>query len=123
TYVNIFNKVKREAKIIYYKTTLEENKQNSNQFWKVLKQAIGKGNNQSNFPHYFNIENSTVSNKIGMADAFNKFFVNIGLNLSHNVPNSNRLCDTYMPNHNVKSMFLTPLIAFDILDVTRKTKT
>ena len=122
TYVNIFNKAKRKAKIIYYKTKLEENKQNSKQLWTVLKQAIGKGNNKSNFPHSFNIENSTVSNKTEVADAFNKFFVNIGLNLSLNVPTSNRLYDTYMPNHNVKSMFLTPVLALDILDVTRKLK-
>jgi hypothetical protein len=31
TYVNIFNKVKHKAKIKYYKTKLEENKQNSKQ--------------------------------------------------------------------------------------------
>ncbi|KAK2151954.1 hypothetical protein LSH36_344g00015 [Paralvinella palmiformis] len=56
---------------------------------KVLKQALRKGNNKSNFPQSFNIENSTVSNKTEIADAFNKFFVNIGLNLSKNVPTLN----------------------------------
>jgi len=34
----------------------------------------------------------------------------------------NRLYDTYIPNHNVKSMFLTPVIVFDILDVKGKLK-
>jgi hypothetical protein len=36
-------------------------------------------------------------------------------------PTSNCLYDTYMPNHNV-IMFLTPVIALHILDVTRKFK-
>ena len=63
-----------------------------------------------------------MSNKTEIADAFDKFFFNIGLNLSHNVRNSNRLYDTYMPNHNVKSMFLTLVITSDILDVTKKFK-
>ena len=50
TYVNTFNKIKRKAKILYYKTELEANKHNSKQMWKVLRSAIGKENNKINFP-------------------------------------------------------------------------
>ena len=42
------NKIKRKAKINYFKTILEEN--NTKQIWKVLKKAIGKENNKTNFP-------------------------------------------------------------------------
>jgi len=86
---------------------------------KSSSRLFGKGNNKSNFPQSFNIENSTLSNKTETADIFNKPFINIGLNLSHNVPNFNHLYDSNMPNHNVKSLILNPVIAFDILDVTK----
>ena len=57
-----FNKIKRKAKINYFKTILEENKNNTKQIWKVLKKAIGKENNKKNFPQSFNIENKYLEN-------------------------------------------------------------
>jgi len=74
----IFNKLKRRAKIIYFKTSIDENKHNTKQLWKILKQAIGKENNKSNFPHSFIVENETVSDEDAIAKGFNTFFANIG---------------------------------------------
>ena len=61
TYVNTFNKIKRKAKILYYKTELEANKHNNKQMWKVLRSAIGKETNKISFPQSFSIENKPSS--------------------------------------------------------------
>jgi hypothetical protein len=122
TYVKIFNKLKRRAKIIYFKTSIDENKHNTKQLWKILKQAIGKENNKSNFPHSFIVENETVSDEDAIAKGFNTFFANIGYNISHNVPQSRKPFDKYMPHHNVKSIFLDPVHPMDVINVTRKLK-
>jgi hypothetical protein len=44
----------------------------------VLKKAIGKENNKTNFPNSFNIENKSVANKNKIDDMFNNLFANIG---------------------------------------------
>ena len=122
TYLKLFNKIKRKAKITYYKTILEENKHNIKQTWKVLKKAIGKEHDKINLPNTFNVENKSVSDKTEIADAFNNFFANIGYNVSHNVPSVNRDFSSYLPNHNVQSMFLNPVIPADIITLTSKFK-
>ncbi|KAK2139609.1 hypothetical protein LSH36_1693g00008, partial [Paralvinella palmiformis] len=48
TYLKLFNKIKRKAIITYYKTILEENKNNIKQIWKVLKKAIGRKKDKIN---------------------------------------------------------------------------
>ena len=98
-------KIKRKAKILYYKTELEANKHNSKQMWKVLRSAIGKENNKINFPQSFNIENKPVSDKYETANAFNNLFANIGFNVNSNVPLSNKDFRDYMSRHNAQSMF------------------
>ncbi len=73
-HLKLFQKAKRKAKITYYKNTFEENKYNTKETWKVLKQAIGKVNNKTNFPQSFNLNNKVVTNKSEIAGAFNKYW-------------------------------------------------
>jgi hypothetical protein len=122
TYLKLFNKIKRKAKITYYKTILEENKNNIKQIWKVLKKAIGKENDKINLPNSFNIEKKAVSDKTEIADAFNNFFANIGYKVSHNVPSVKKDFTSYLPNHHAQSMFLDPVIPADIITLTKKFK-
>ena len=121
-YLKLFNKIKRKAIICYYKTVLDQNRHNTKQTWNILKKAIGKENNKANFPQSFNIDNNTVRNKKEIAHAFNTFFANIGYNVNHNVPQSNKSFISYLPNHNAKSIFLDPVIPADIFDITNKFK-
>ena len=122
TYLKLFNKIKRKAKITYYKTIIEENKHNTKQIWKVLKKAIGKENNKASLPNSFNVENKSVSDKTEIASAFNTFFANIGYNVSHNVPRAKKDFASYLPDHNAQSIFLDPVITADILALTKKLK-
>ena len=122
TYVKAFNKIKRKAKINYFKTILEENKSNTKQIWKVLKKAIGKENNKKNFPQSFNIENKTVSDQDEIANSFNSFFANIEYKVNNSGPKSNKNCRDYMPHLNTHSIFLDPVIPADILTIVNKLK-
>ena len=94
-YLKLFNKIKRKARIFYYKTVLDQNRHNTKQTWNILKKAIGKENNNANFPQSFNIYNNTVRNKNDIAHAFNKLFANIGYNVNHSVPQSNTSFTSY----------------------------
>ena len=87
-----------------------------------MKKAIGKENNKANFPQSFNIDNNTVRNKKDIALAFNNLLANIGYNVNHSVPQSNKSFTSYLPNHNAKSIFLDPVIPADIFDITNTFK-
>jgi hypothetical protein len=60
----------------------------------------------------------SVCDKTEIASAFNTFFVNIGYNVSHNVPRANKDFASYLPNHNAQSIFLDLVIPADILALT-----
>jgi len=121
-HLNLFNKIKRKAKIDYYKNILDENKQNSKVIWKILNKAIGSENDKSNFPTSFNINNKIVSDKSVIAEEFNDFFANIGYKVNHNVPSTQQKFTDFMPHHNAHSIFLDPVIPQDVIDITKKLK-
>ena len=62
-YNNLFNKIKRSAKIKYYNDTLDKNKFNMKKTWSNLREVIGKKNDKSSFPQEFNIDNEIVTNR------------------------------------------------------------
>ena len=122
THLNIFNKAKRRAKITYYKTVIEENKQNIKEMWKILNKAIGKENDKSGYPHSYTIDDCQVNDRDEISNAFNNFFANIGYKVNHSVPNTNVSFKQYMPNHNANSIFLDPISPTDVLNITNKLK-
>ena len=120
---NLYNKLKRKIKILYFRDALEENKNNSKHCWKILKQAIGKINDKSSYPQTFSIHNSLISDKQQIADGFNNFFSNIGQQTSHNVPASNKNFSSYMPKPIINSMYFSPVTPYEVLDFTKKNQT
>ena len=78
TYLNCFNRIKRAAKEKYYHDIIEQNKQDIANTWKILKTIIGKQNDKSNLPQHFIIDNKQISDKVVIAEEFNKFFSQIG---------------------------------------------
>ena len=86
TYLNIYNKLKRNMKINYFKRQLEANKHNIKNTWQILRSAINKTNDKSNLPQTFNIDGNNVTNTFKIAESFNKFYANIGKSTSDNVP-------------------------------------
>ena len=122
-YNNTFNKLKRKMKIFYYKSTLEEFKNDTKKCWTVLKQAIGKINDKSGYPLIFNINNTKISDQNKIAEGFNNFFSGIGLHTSHNVPHTNKCFSSYMPPSFHKTFFLGPVAPSDVSCVVKKMKT
>ena len=121
-YVTLFNKLKRKAKISYYRTAIEDNRHNMKQMWKILNQAVNKKSKTTNFPKSFNINNTPITDESRIAIAFNQFFSTIGQNISNNIPPTTKRYDQYLLQHNAHSMFLDPVHPIDVLNVTRKMK-
>jgi len=119
---NLYTKLTRTMKTLYYRTALEENKNNSKKCWSILKQALVKINDKSSYPQTFSINNTSIADKAQIAEGFNHFFSNIGIQTSHNVPKSSKCFSSFMPQPLAHSFFLGPVAPSEVLNVTKKLK-
>ena len=121
-YNNLFNKIKRSAKIKYYNDTLDKNKFNMKKTWSILREVIGKKNDKSSFPQEFKIDNEIVTNRTNIAESFNNYFSTIGSKTGKNVSHTNAQYTDYLMDPHMNSMFIDPVTPADILNATRKLK-
>ncbi len=96
SFLNNYNKLKKQAKILYYHEMIEINKNNIKNTWIVIKEAIGKTNNKTGIPSSFMINDKLTSNLNEKADSFNSFFCNIGKSTSENIPETNKSYANYL---------------------------
>ena len=120
-YNSIFNKLKRKRKIFYFKTYLEENKNNSKKCWSMLKYPIWKMNDKSSLPDSFKMNNQTYTDKAEIAEGFNDFFSKIGLHTSH-LPPYKKHFSSYMSPPVQQSLFLGPVTPSDVSTSAKKLK-
>jgi hypothetical protein len=85
-YRNRLNKLLKNAEREYYNNLLIENKINTKKKWSIIKEVINK-KSTSKHPQTFNINGSLTDDKSKIANAFNKYFNNIGNNLAKKIPN------------------------------------
>ena len=121
-YLNLFNKAKRELKRNYYSHLLELNKNNMKNTWSVLKQAIGKQNDKSNWPQTFKIDNKYISGETEITNSFNKYFSKIGKTTSENVPKTYKKVNDYLKTPQINSIFLETIEPDQVLEITNKLK-
>ena len=106
----------------YFHYSLEVNKHNIKNTWDILRKAIGKRNNKSNFPQTFSLENESVSDQSKIAEAFNNYFSKIGKLTSQNVPNSPKHYTDYLTNPVLNSIFIEPIEPSKLIDIVNKMK-
>ncbi len=98
TFLNNYNKLRKQAKTNYYYEMIEINKNNIKNIWSIIKKAIGKIDNKTSIPKSFMINNKLTSNSNEIVDSFNSFFSNIGKVTSENVPTVNNNYMNYLKN-------------------------
>jgi hypothetical protein len=89
TYNTILNKTIRLAKNRYYTSQFNVYKGDSKKTWQVIKQLLNSNKHKKTFPNFFLIDNVHESNKTVIADRFNTFFANIGVQLSSQLHHNN----------------------------------
>ena len=122
SYNCIFNKLKRSLKTNYFRQALDDSKYDIKKSWTILREALGKTSNTSDYPHNFEVHNSTITDKKEAADAFNNYFSTIGKQTGDNVPQTNTNFMSYMNNPVVNSMFLSSVDSVEILNFANKLK-
>ncbi len=101
---------------------IEANKRDIKNTWIILKQAMGKTNNKSNFPNNFMINNELITDPSVIAESFNTFFSMIGKPTSKSVPSTHNNFADYLTKPTKNSMYLKPIEPIQVLDIVQKLK-
>ena len=95
----------RVAEKDHFAKSLEDNKSNLKNSWKILKEVINTKKN-SNSASKFLIDGNYVTDKNVIANGFNSFFVNIGPNLAKKIPESTDACTKFIKSDRITDTLL-----------------
>ena len=115
-YRNIYNNLKRKAKILYYKKQFALNKQNIRETWSLANQVCGRGRPQMGIGE---IENCKTD--LDKANAFNTFYKNIAPELAAKIPPSIKPFNEYLPkNDHISEMKFTKISPGGVIKILSK---
>ena len=122
-YRNKLTTLIRAVKKKFYAEKLEHHKHNSKQTWKVLNDILGR-RNKSKLPNSFYINDVLNSDPKIIANNFNNFFANLGLNLAQNIPPTNLNFHHYLNNvvPPINSLFFKPTDTQEIVSICNSLK-
>ena len=63
-----------------------------------------------------------IDDPLGIAEAFNTYFVNIGPNLAVNIPPSDKTFNSFLTNPNPNSIFFIPVDEIEVIDIVNNLK-
>ena len=121
-YCKMYNRILRIAKRTYYSDQLDYAKHDMKQTWSILRSATNMNSCISPVPDYFHINGVKNSQKANISEQFNKYFVNIGKEVSNNVPQSLSSYSDYIGQIQEHSFFFDPIEPYDVSVITSKLK-
>ncbi len=85
TFKQIYFKTVRAAKKLYFQRKFKENTGNSKKTWDTLNEALGK-EKKNQYVDKININGVSSSDPKEIANHFNRFFTQVGKNISSSIP-------------------------------------
>lgn len=97
SYKNLFVKLVKKAKKMFYSNKIEANSKNTKGTWKTMREIIGANRStDSSLPLSVTHDGQTYSSESEIADGFNNYFVNVGPQLASNIPSANKQFESYI---------------------------
>ena len=118
-YRNKLSHLLKIAKKQYYSCKLESGKANIKATWKTLKDLLNKSKPQLNYPHSFLHNNVNITNPESIANAFNDYFVNVGINLASKIPCTNTKFTQFLKRSYPNSFVFYPTDNYEIFSILR----
>ena len=98
TYKNFFETIKKRPKKKFYSEKLRKFKGDARKAWDVMKEIFGKCTTKSStLSTKITVNKTDIFDAAKMADEFNKFFTNIGTDLTNKIPNASKPFDLSNP--------------------------
>ena len=115
-YANKLNKTKIAAKKLYYETELKKACNDSCKAWNIVKSLHPFSRKDSVLSDKLKIQNHTITDIRGIADAFDDYFSNIGQSLTNKIIQHNaNAYKTYLTSSNSSSLFFHPTSLFEVM--------
>ncbi|XP_065642226.1 uncharacterized protein LOC136073884 [Hydra vulgaris] len=96
-YKNLFEKIKKKHKILYYSNQMQKFNGDKKKTWDIMKEIIGKGITNSNkMPSRVIINQMESNNKRDISNEFNSYFANIGVDLASKIQCPNNSFKNYL---------------------------
>ena len=124
-YKNIYNKLLRLAKKLYYSKLLIDCQGNMKKSWSTIREATGLSTKKSEITDYLTIDNEVIHGDLNIANCFNEHFSNIACKIQNDVIPSDRPPDSFLDNHNTHFEFcsVTPQLIIDTFNELKVKKT
>ena len=108
-YRNTYNMLKCTVRLHYYQNKAEEYQKNTKKLWQLINNKINKCKNSGSFIPYITTEGLQTNNPKKIADAFGKFYSQMGADLASKIKPSTIKIDDYLPRIpcTTNSLFLT----------------
>ncbi|XP_057290863.1 uncharacterized protein LOC130613552 [Hydractinia symbiolongicarpus] len=108
----------RNSKSNYYKEFFLINKNNSRKIWKGIKDILNnKDNNSRSSTSSLKINDKIISEKLTVANAFNKHFTSVADKIRNQIPHNNTHFSSYLKNNNSNSLFFNPVTIEEVLKI------
>ena len=120
-YRNILTSLLRRAKKDYYLFQFNSVCNNVKGTWKVIRNVLNVNPKTSGIPKLV-VNEEEIEDKKDICEAFNECFSNIGVNLSHAIPDMQDTYKDFLDNPNPKTLFLIPVVETDVLDIVSSLK-
>ena len=95
----------RKSERDYNKNYIDINKHNLKKTWQILKDIINK-RRKNTCSDTFSVNGKETKDAQTIANGFNKYFVNVGSNLSKQIPVMNETHFKYLSEKTVSSIYL-----------------
>ena len=95
-YRNMYNRIKRQARINYYNTKCMEYSTNTRMLWKIINQTINKTKHSGSIIPYITVDGIQTSQPTRIAKEFGEHYSKIGAHLASTIPSESKDIEYYL---------------------------
>jgi hypothetical protein len=115
----MYNKIIRASKKLYFEKELQKSIKDPKKTWDILKEAININKPLSNVDR-ITVNDTKITDNKTMANEFNKFFTNIGVQISESVPPTEIQPEDYLtPMMNTPNLNLNGIGPNQVVDIIK----
>jgi len=119
TYRNIYNSLVRKSRILYYHDSLINSKKKPKKTWEVIKDALKTSKANDSIPDILT-NDGILHDNVDKANAFNKFFTNIGKDINRSVPCTKaKYTDYYNDSDDVPTLSMDDVGPIYVIDIIK----
>ena len=120
-YQKALERIKRQAKFLYFSTNCIELRTNGSKLWKLINKITNKVNDKQSVINKINMDGIIEEQSKEIANSFANHFANIGKTLSDKLPQPKNSINSYINKIPTcqSSMYLNPTCSLEIDDIIR----